>query len=135
MTHRLSRTTVLVAIALLACATLFFVSPGTAHAAPLQLPLPGWLQDMLDQLEIALVKTLQDTARVGGVLLWGVLKVCGLVGLFGNDFRIPMVLSSLIRPRANGSAARDGQSGARPPPPRCHRTPGPAHSDHDWTSL
>jgi hypothetical protein len=86
MTHRLSRTTVLVAIALLACATLFFVSPGTAHAAPLQLPLPGWLQDMLDQLEIALVKTLQDTARVGGVLLWGVLKVCGLVGLFGDEF-------------------------------------------------
>ena len=86
MTHRLSRTTVLIAIALLACATLFFVSPGTAHAAPLQLPLPGWLQDMLDQLEIALVKTLQDTARVGGVLFWGVLKVCGLVGLFGDDF-------------------------------------------------
>ena len=30
MTHRLSRTTALVAIALLACATLFFVSPGAA---------------------------------------------------------------------------------------------------------
>jgi hypothetical protein len=89
MTHRLSRTTVLVAVALLACATLFFINPGTAHAAPLQLPLPGWLQDMLDQLEIALVKTLQDTARVGGVLLWGVLKVCGLVGLFGDDFSGP----------------------------------------------
>jgi hypothetical protein len=85
MTKTLSRTTLLVAIALLACAVLFFVSPGTAHAAPLQLPLPGWLQDMLDQLEIALVKTLQDTARVGGVLLWGVLKVCGLVGLFGES--------------------------------------------------
>jgi hypothetical protein len=41
---------------------------------------------MIDQLEVALVKTLQDTARVGGVLLWGVLKVCGLVGLFGDDF-------------------------------------------------
>ena len=41
---------------------------------------------MLDQLEIALVKTLQDTARVGGVLFWGVLKVCGLVGLFGDGF-------------------------------------------------
>jgi len=40
MTHRLSRTTALVAIALLACAMLFFVSPGTAHAdafRPLQI--------------------------------------------------------------------------------------------------
>jgi lysozyme len=27
-----------------------------------------------------------NKARVGGVLLWGVLKVCGLVGLFGDDF-------------------------------------------------
>ncbi|NLD43841.1 MAG: hypothetical protein GX657_10135, partial [Chloroflexi bacterium] len=65
--------------------------PAPAHAAPpqgppLQLPLPTWLQDLLDQLEIALVKTLQDTARVGGVLLWGILKVCGLVGLLGDDF-------------------------------------------------
>jgi len=24
--------------------------PAPVHAAPLQLPLPGWLQDMLDQL-------------------------------------------------------------------------------------
>jgi uncharacterized protein (DUF486 family) len=47
-THRLSRTTVLIALALLACAILFFVGPGTAHAAPLQLPLPGWLQVFLD---------------------------------------------------------------------------------------
>ena len=30
--------------------------------------------------------SVQDTARVGGVLLWGVLKVCGMVGLFGDDF-------------------------------------------------
>ena len=52
MTHRLSRTTALVAIALLACAILLLVSPGTAHAAPLQLPLPGWLQEMLDQLHM-----------------------------------------------------------------------------------
>lgn len=88
MTHRLSRTTALIAIALLACTMLFFVSPGTAHAdafRPLQL-IPTWLQEAIDTLERALVMTLQDTARVGGVLLWGVLKVCGLVGLFGADF-------------------------------------------------
>jgi hypothetical protein len=68
MTHKLSRTTVLVAIALLACATLFFVSPGAAHAdafCPLQL-IPTWLQEAIDDLERTLVMTLQDTARVGG---------------------------------------------------------------------
>jgi hypothetical protein len=48
MTHRLSRTTALRAIALLAGSMLFFISPGTAHAGafrPLQLiPIPrhGW---------------------------------------------------------------------------------------------
>ncbi len=86
MVRRLSRYAVLVAIALLGLLVLSAFQPAPVHAAPLQLPLPGWLQDMLDQLEIALVKTLQDTARVGGVLFWGVLKVCGLVGLFGDDF-------------------------------------------------
>ncbi len=86
MNRKNSRWAALVGFALLAALALSVVSPGAAHAAPLQLPLPGWLQEMLNQLEIALIKTLQDTARVGGVLLWGVLKVCGLVGLFGDDF-------------------------------------------------
>jgi hypothetical protein len=85
MTHRLSRTTALVAIALLAVLALSALFPAPAHAQP-PIPLPTWLQDMIDQLEVALVMTLQDTARVDGVLLWGVLKVCGLVGLFGDDF-------------------------------------------------
>ena len=52
MTHRLSRTTALIAIALLVCVMLFFVSPGTAHADashPLQI-IPGWLQDAIDAL-------------------------------------------------------------------------------------
>ena len=84
MVRRFSRYAVLITVALLAVLVLSAFQPAPVHAAPLQLPLPSWLQDMLDQLEIALVKTLQDTARVGGVLLWGVLKVCGLVGLFGT---------------------------------------------------
>ena len=86
MARSFSRYAVLVAIALLAALLLSAFQPAPVHAAPLQLPLPGWLQDMLTQLETTLVKTLQDTARVGGVLLWGVLKVCGMVGLFGADF-------------------------------------------------
>jgi hypothetical protein len=85
--RKVARYAVLVVVGFLVLVVLSAAVPPSAHAAPLQgLPLPGWLQDMLDQLEIALVKTLQDTARVGGVLLWGVLKVCGLVGLFGDDF-------------------------------------------------
>ena len=65
--------------------------PSRSYAAPAEplLPpqgIPGWLQDALDSLQTALVKTLQDLARIGGVLLWSVLKVCGLVGLFGADF-------------------------------------------------
>jgi hypothetical protein len=96
MLLKFSRYAVLITMALLTVLVLSEFQPTPVHAAPLQLPLPGWLQDMLDQLEIALVKTLQDTARVGGVLLWGVLKVCGLVGLFpwmqglrGDDFSRP----------------------------------------------
>jgi hypothetical protein len=86
-----SRYVILITVALLSLLALSAVQPGHAHAAPsgplgpLQ-TIPGWLQDALDSLETALVKTLQDTARVGGVLLWGILKVCGMVGLFGNDF-------------------------------------------------
>jgi hypothetical protein len=74
MVRKLSRYAVLFAITLLALLVVSAFQPTPVHAAPLQLPLPGWLQDMLDQLEIALVKTLQDTARVGGVLMGGVLK-------------------------------------------------------------
>jgi hypothetical protein len=85
MNRRISRTAALVAFALLAVMALSALYPAPAHAQP-PIPLPTWLQDMIDQLEVALVKTLQDTARVGGVLLWGVLKVCGMVGLFGDDF-------------------------------------------------
>lgn len=87
MRPKLTRTALLTTMALLAVA-LILALPEAAHAAssaPLQ-TIPGWLQEALDSLVTALVKTLQDTARVGGVLLWGVLKVCGLVGLFGNDF-------------------------------------------------
>jgi len=81
----------LLTLVLLAVLALSAIQPGQVHAAPpgphqpLQ-SIPGWLQDALDSLETALVKTLQDIARIGGVLLWGVLKVCGMVGLFGNDF-------------------------------------------------
>jgi hypothetical protein len=90
--RKLARYAAPVAVGLLALVLLSATAPSVAHAAPLQalpqkaLPLPGWLQDMLDQLEATLVKTLQDTARLGGVLLWGVLKVCGTVGLFGSQF-------------------------------------------------
>ena len=85
--RKVSRYVTLAMVALLAALVLTVFCPGAVHAAPPQaVPLPGWLQNLLDQREAALVKTLQDTARVGGVLLWGVLKVCGMVGLFGDDF-------------------------------------------------
>ena len=58
---------VLITMTLLAVLVVSALQPAPVHATPLQLPLPGWLQDMLDQLEIALVKTLQDTARVGAL--------------------------------------------------------------------
>jgi hypothetical protein len=86
MQGKFSRYAAFVAVALAAVLILTVFYPAAAHAAPLQVPLPGWLQDLLDQLQASLVKTLQDTARLGGVLLWGMLKVCGLVGLFGDDF-------------------------------------------------
>ncbi|MFN2165373.1 MAG: hypothetical protein ACK2U9_03845, partial [Anaerolineae bacterium] len=82
---------VLITVALFALLILLAIQPGTAYAAPsgpfrpLQ-TIPTWLQDALNGLVTALVKTLQDLARLGGVLLWGVLKVCGMVGLFGSDF-------------------------------------------------
>ncbi|HSJ54420.1 MAG TPA: hypothetical protein VLC52_11825, partial [Anaerolineae bacterium] len=76
-----------VAAACLVLAGLLLLGPAAAHAAPLQQPpLPGWLEDVLNEIIVALVKTLQDSARTGGVLLWGVLKVCGMVGLFGDEF-------------------------------------------------
>ena len=54
MTHRLSRTTVLLAITLLACATLFFVSPGNAHADGFRpsssSPPPTWLPTRFPQV-------------------------------------------------------------------------------------
>ena len=87
MAHKLSR---YAAIGLSISILLILLTPGLAHAAsqgPIQ-SIPGWLQDALDSLETVLVKTLQDTARVGGVLLWGILKVCGMVGLYGNDFSV-----------------------------------------------
>ena len=86
-----ARYATLITVALFAVLILATIQPGPAYAAPsgplwpLQ-SIPGWLQEALDSLETALVKTLQDLARVGGVLLWGVLKVCGMVGLLGNDF-------------------------------------------------
>ncbi len=86
-----SRFAILITVALFTVLILATIKPGPAYAAssgplwPLQ-SIPGWLQEALDSLETALVKTLQDTSRVGGVMLWGVLKVCGMVGLFGNDF-------------------------------------------------
>jgi hypothetical protein len=76
----------LIVVGLVVLLALSALQPPAAHAATTQLPLPGWLQDMLDRLEATLVKTLQDSARLGGVLLWGILKVCGMVGLFGADF-------------------------------------------------
>ena len=65
----LTRTALLITLALLA-GVLILAIPGAAHAdafQPLQ-TIPGWLQDALDHLLTALVKTLQDTARAGGVL-------------------------------------------------------------------
>ncbi|MBN1139106.1 MAG: hypothetical protein JXM73_21175, partial [Anaerolineae bacterium] len=85
---RFTRVAIPVVLACLALLALSALLPGPAHAQypmPLQ-TLPTWLEDALRQLEIALVKALQDTARIGGVLFWSVLKVCGLVGLFGDDF-------------------------------------------------
>ena len=87
MQHTLNRYAILLTLALLAT-LLILALPGTAHASsssPFQ-TIPGWLEEALAGLVTALVKTLQDTARAGGVLLWGILKVCGLVGLFGADF-------------------------------------------------
>ncbi|MGD2206976.1 MAG: hypothetical protein PVH17_09375, partial [Anaerolineae bacterium] len=45
-----------------------------------------WLDDIVAQLLAAVVKVLQDLMKGIGVLLWTLLKLCGIVGLLGSDF-------------------------------------------------
>ena len=88
--NRIARTAGLIALACLALVALSALIPNPAHALgsrpALPLAIPGWLQDAIDSLMTTIVKTLQDTARLGGVLFWGILKLCGTVALFAEDF-------------------------------------------------
>ena len=88
--HRIIRTAGLIGLACLALLILSAAIPSPAHAMEprhaLPLAIPGWLQDAIDSLMTTIVKTLQDTARLGGVLFWGILKLCGMVALFAQDF-------------------------------------------------
>ena len=88
--YRITRTAGLIGLACLALLVLSTAIPGPAHALEprhaLPLAIPGWLQDAIDSLMTTIVKTLQDTARLGGVLFWGILKLCGMVALFAQDF-------------------------------------------------
>ena len=60
--------------------------PAAAHAASDQAaPIP-WLDEIVAELLASLVKVLQDLMKGIGVLLWAVLKLCGIVGLLGSDF-------------------------------------------------
>jgi hypothetical protein len=84
MTKRFRHTSliVIVFLVLVACLAL----PAQAHAASGKgLPIP-WLDDIVAQLLAALVKVLQDLLKGIGVLLWSILKLCGLTGLLGSDF-------------------------------------------------
>jgi len=84
---RVARTVGLITLGCLALLVLSAVVPAPAHAsAGTLLAIPGWLQDAIDSLMTTIVKTLQDTARLGGVLFWGILKLCGMVALFAQDF-------------------------------------------------
>jgi hypothetical protein len=84
---RVARTVGLITLGCLALLILSAVLPAPAHASTgTLLAIPGWLQDAIDSLMTTIVKTLQDTARLGGVLLWGILKLCGMVALFAQDF-------------------------------------------------
>ena len=85
--YRIARTAGLIGLACLALLVLSAVVPAPAHASTgTLLAIPGWLQDAIDSLMTTIVKTLQDTARLGGVLFWGILKLCGMVALFAQDF-------------------------------------------------
>jgi len=87
MTSRrsLGRYIPIVALALLLALVVAGLCAPDAHAASEALPIP-WLDDIVAQLLAALVKVLQDLMKGIGILLWAVLKLCGLVGLLGADF-------------------------------------------------
>ena len=58
-----------------------------AYAGPTAAPTSsGWLQDILDKVACYVAKTIQDVGRMLGVVLWDLLKLCGMVGLLGRDF-------------------------------------------------
>ena len=81
------RATLAVFAAILAALLLvFFLFPASSHAASAQaLPIP-WLDDIVAELLASLVKVLQDLMKGIGILLWAMLKLCGIVGLLGSDF-------------------------------------------------
>jgi hypothetical protein len=77
------RRTAALLLALLALAALL---PAAAHAASGEaLPIP-WLDEVVADLLASLVKVLQDLMKGVGILLWAVLKLCGIAGLLGSDF-------------------------------------------------
>ena len=78
-----SRRTLVILLALLTLAVLL---PAAAHAASGQAaPIP-WLDEIVAELLASLVKVLQDLMKGIGILLWALLKLCGIVGLLGSDF-------------------------------------------------
>jgi len=84
--HALGRFFLVVALALFLALVVAGLHAPEAHAASgAALPIP-WLDDIVAELLAALVKVLQDLMKGIGVLLWAVLKLCGLVGLLGADF-------------------------------------------------
>jgi len=81
------RAVLAVSAAILAALLLvFFFFPASSHAASGEaLPIP-WLDEIVAELLASLVKVLQDLMKGIGILLWAILKLCGIVGLLGSDF-------------------------------------------------
>lgn len=63
---------------------LLALAPGVARADAGQ--AAGPIEDILDAINCAVVKAIQDLARAIGIILWTILKLCGMVGLLGDDF-------------------------------------------------
>jgi len=70
-------------LAILAAVLLSSVAYASSTAAP---STNGWIEDILDKVACYIAKTIQDVGRMLGVVLWDLLKLCGMVGLLGRDF-------------------------------------------------